>query len=261
MAKLTSNGVTIEGTPEELAAIMKQFTVEADVVEPEEVAEVEIPKFKIGEEVRLTSIGNSPPAFVSGFTIGDICVIKAMGAKPGRYEISKEGNRGYASDHHLELVAEEPDVQFETGDKVRINNNGEFGGVEVGDIGTVSESDTEDGDPYSVRVDGDDGDHDYFRPQDIELISEEQAEVDAIERKRTEVFTANSRKVNEYREGDIVRALKSNSFGGIPGKVYEVADAQKGGISGGNLRMKCGAISLAHSTEIVTFVENRLDRN
>lgn len=193
MAKLTSNGVTIEGTPEELAAIMKRFSTEADVVE---------------------SIGHT----------------------------------------------------FSEGDKVRVNNYGEFGGVDIGEIGKVGVSLADDDDAYSVKVEGDD-DHDYFRPQDIELITEAevaQAEADAIESKRTEVFTSNGRKVNEYREGDIVRiTFKGGEAVNIVGDVEDVGIEAIGvSTNTGEFSDYNGAyFDEGDKAEPLVFVESRLDRN
>lgn len=258
MAKLTANGVTIEGTPEELAVIMERFSTEADVVE---------------------SVGHT----------------------------------------------------FSEGDKVRVNNYGEFGGVDIGEIGTVGLSLADENDAYSVKVEGDD-DHDYFRPKDLEKLTEAeelalkvgdyavvvedatvttlavgdvvkidergiaydfrtsrvsdgenepfnredlirateaevasakaQAEADEIERKRTEVFTSNGRKVNEYREGDIVRIAERSSSCNVIGDIGEVTEIYNGRQIAVQVNGKPerGNFTQNSKLEPLVFVENRLDR-
>lgn len=83
-----------------------------------------------------------------------------------------------------------------------------------------------------------------------------QAKVDAIERKRTDVFTANGRKVNEYRKGDIARYVGNAS---VKGELVEVESDTCGDRT--KIRFQHGCSSeFAKSLEPIAFVENRLDR-
>jgi hypothetical protein len=194
MAKLTSNGVTIEGTPEELAVIMKQFTVEADEVESEEVAEDE------------------------ALEVGDYAVV----IKPG------------------------------------------VGGADVFTPGQIVKA-TFVKDPMGnvlrPLVKSLDGQHEWYMTigEEIRKATEAeaaQAEADEIKRKRTEVFTANGRKVNELRKGDIVRVKRGCGAGdGIKdGDAFEVTE---------DSFTSCAFVGngWAVEAEPLVFVENRLDRN
>lgn len=60
------------------------------------------------------------------------------------------------------------------GDRVRALANGQFDGVNYGEIGQITEVDypVDDGDPYDIFVECDDN-YDFFRPQDLELVAED----------------------------------------------------------------------------------------
>lgn len=81
-----------------------------------------------------------------------------------------------------------------------------------------------------------------------------QAEVDAKQRKRDAVFTANGRKVNEYREGDIVKIAKFQ-LGDKVGTLHEIKVVSANGV-GFPSRYSADFDAI----EIVAFAESRLDR-
>lgn len=62
-----------------------------------------------------------------------------------------------------------PERKLKVGDKVRTLARGMFGDVKADEVGKVTRAD--DGSKFSVRVTTED-DYDYFRPQDLELITE-----------------------------------------------------------------------------------------
>lgn len=61
---------------------------------------------------------------------------------------------------------------FREGDRVKALADGESGDIETGEIGVIEYTEAgAKGDPYSVSVETDDGVQDYFRPQDLELVT------------------------------------------------------------------------------------------
>lgn len=138
------------------------------------------------------------------------------------------------------------------GDYARVVEGANVGILAVGDLVKIRDIGT----IYDFVVDrvsdgeGEAFDHlDLVRATDEEVASAKaQAEVDAI-------FTANGRKVNELRKGDLVRVIDNcgaYAFGN--GSIVEVSrDSITLSANVGN-----GWLVVA---DIVTFVENRLDLN
>ncbi len=139
--------------------------------------------------------------------------------------------------------------KLKVGDKVRVLKSGEFGGVDVGEIGGIVRGYTIQGEEYSIRVDGENGDHDYFRPQDLELLDT-----------KALVFAKAGRKVDEYKAGDIVRVTDEKRHSLIVGDVGEITELLNGfyrvTVSG---RRDVGNYNLADQIEPVAFVESRVD--
>lgn len=95
------------------------------------------------------------------------------------------------------------------GDKVRVLARGEFGGVglDEGDIGTVVDGCADVDDEYFIRVDSAD-DHDYFRPQDLELVAE-------VESEEAPLAVGDYAKLlisTRGREGDIVEIIEGSPY-------------------------------------------------
>ena len=77
----------------------------------------------------------------------------------------------------LEAVKAAPTIpKFSEGDRVRAIVNGEFGDVQKGEYGEITELYCGNShDPFDIRVETEDN-HDYFRPQDLELVADKPAE-------------------------------------------------------------------------------------
>ena len=74
-------------------------------------------------------------------------------------------NRGYA--HTYRKV----DTELTVGDRVKALRSGEFRDIARGEYGEIIDTEFYKGDdPYYIVVTADDGDTDYFRPQDLELV-------------------------------------------------------------------------------------------
>lgn len=85
-------------------------------------------------------------------------------------------------------LPESAEPTFSAGDRVKTLADGECGDVLAGEVGEITDTDAAEGDesdPYTIRVDTED-DHDYFRPQDLELVTYKPSEGDIV------VITANT---------------------------------------------------------------------
>ncbi|MBS4195372.1 hypothetical protein [Lederbergia citri] len=113
---------------------------------------------------------------------------------------------------------EEETPTFKEGDRVKALVVGEFRDIKAGEVGTIdyiSEKARKDGDPFYIAVETDD-DFDYFRPQDLELVTPKPT---TIKRKArvgeriliTKPFIA----CDKYKEGDQFTVTKA--YKEIPG--------------------------------------------
>ncbi len=75
------------------------------------------------------------------------------------------------------LEGSKPVPIIKVGNRVKALTDGQFYDIKSGEIGEVTDTDVglSGDDPYSIRVDTED-DHDYFRPQDLELVTEDDEE-------------------------------------------------------------------------------------
>lgn len=126
---------------------------------------------------------------------------------------ARDGDIRKATD---EEVTEATAPKFEVGDYVKVLADGEFGGVDVGEYGKVVKGHAEDGNRYSVRVDGKD-DHDYFRPQDLEKLEGKDVE-------RIVQFAKAGRNLDEFKKGDIVQVIERGSHDFVINEVVEIVD-------------------------------------
>lgn len=172
-------------------------------------------------------------------------------------------------------VEEVEEASLKAGDYIRVINVDKimygYKHYENGGVYEIKKID-EDGDPVPYNKNG--GRGTYIRKSEmhaIERISHEevasakaQAEADAEQRKRDAVFTANGRKVNEYREGDIVKiTLKEGVSCEYVGEVEDL-DADSIGVQinyRGNYDYIGAYFDEGDKAEPVVFVESRLDRN
>src|SRR5690606_2601948 len=92
--------------------------------------------------------------------------------------------------NEYEVIIEESTPKFKEGDRVKALAGGEYGYVREGEIGTIVNFIEDDVDSYNIEVKTAD-DYDYFRPQDLELVTEER----------------------EFKKGDIVRVKQSYANG------------------------------------------------
>ncbi len=132
-------------------------------------------KARVGERILITDAG-----FAGGdptYKNGDILTVKSVGdwGKDTVIAEEVEARKGpYIYDKEYEVIIEEeskPAPTFSEGDRVKALANGEYGDIAAGEIGIVSDIYVSETDPYTIGVETDE-DHDYFRPQDIELVSE-----------------------------------------------------------------------------------------
>lgn len=282
MAKLTlTDGTIFEGTTEEIFAITERFNgtnadkpidkpadtithngVEYTLVD-RKAQEGDVVVFTENTSLFMTNGKYYGPAFV-----GRSAESQIYGDDKDYYNVY---NPKFDRKESNVLVYAPKAEALKVGDKVRVLKPGEFGGVYVGQIGEVVNGhafDFDDKPEYSIKVVGADGDHDYFRPQDLRKATDEEvAEAKALVKKAAKeaVFTQAGRKPNEYRKGDIVRTIHVE--GGIrnghkPGLIGEVTyDTIVFNKKTRNPNVLINGESLLTNVEPVTFVESRLDRN
>lgn len=98
MAKITmADGMVFEGTMEEIEKMTQMFGAKA------EVADV-----KIGDTVRIVTMGGDPTASAGGFHVGDIGVLSKGIGGANTFAITRINDitRGFVSAHHVEKVAD-----------------------------------------------------------------------------------------------------------------------------------------------------------
>ncbi len=100
------------------------------------------------------------------------------------------------------LEGSKPVPTIKEGNRVKALTDGQFYDIKAGEVGTIerfSEYLKSKGDPYYIVVETEDT-YDYFRPQDLELVTEDDEEA-----KRAAKLEAIGRKPGEIKKGDIVR--------------------------------------------------------
>lgn len=138
---------------------------------------------------------------------------------------------------------------FREGDRVKALADGEFYDVKAGEVGEITDTDVGGygGDHYSIRV-STYYDYDYFRPQDLELVTEEEVK-----------FAKLGRKPGEFKKGDIVRVTDSPAA--LPvGTIFEVerVDKYDGSVYDSSPRQYVYMLP-EEQLELITPVESRVD--
>lgn len=141
--------------------------------------------------------------------------------------------------------------EFKEGDRVKALANGQFLDIRAGEIGKVAEVDAgmSDYDSHSIFVRTGAGDTDFFRPQDLEVVSESTAKLAKY-----------GRKPGEFKKGDIVRVESDDEYDGVAGEIEDYFPSQRPfsiGIRdfGGNYR----APNNEADVKLVAPVESRVD--
>lgn len=129
--------------------------------------------------------------------------------------------------------------KFSEGDRVRALANSQFNDIKAGEIGIIEDLDCGGcNDPYTISVETEVSIC-YFRPQDLELVTENEAM---------------KRRSDEVRKGDIIRVVNSCCAGGISkGDILEVSGDST------LLSAKVTDRSYRVVAEIVCFAEDRKD--
>lgn len=172
----------------------------------------------------------------------------------GDYTLFNRGDLVKATDEEVAEAKAKLAPKFNVGDYVKIIYAGEYGGVDVGEIGKVVEGF---GGHSKHRVDKLDGsNHDYFTADKIEKVSAEEVAKIEAEAKLAEQFAKLGRKPGEIKKGDVVIVTSSegeHSVGTIgfareDGDTYSCATVANG--------ISLGVWS---SVELIAPVESRVD--
>jgi hypothetical protein len=201
MAKITlADGMVIEGTIEELKQMAKAF---GEPTVDNEYRKVIGRKPKVGDFVKFTES-------VYDVTAGKYYEVKTVDGDGDGEIIDDVGDEFnlYGEDFEVyEIAGKEPaEDPFKVGDYVRVVSPGQYGGINVGEVGKIVEGFGEEGEH---RVDSlFEKDHDYFYSADIVRATDE--EVAEAKRKFEEVkkWAKIGRKPNEFKKGDAVRYKK-----------------------------------------------------
>lgn len=202
--------------------------------------------FAVGEKVRLISDGGSCP--LNGYYDGKIYeVAEENTERSGEIRITGGDVRyGYALPSQLEKVSgETPEpARIPVGSYVRILVDTED--LPEGAIAKVTDDDR-DRRPYRCELlDG--SDYDWYKPEQLEVVTEETAEWAAI-----------GRKPDEYKTGDIVEATRGL---GERERVIGALEDTPRDYGGMGIRLPCGKYYAVNvdGAKLVTPVEQRFDR-
>jgi hypothetical protein len=148
------------------------------------------------------------------------------------------------------------------GDKVRLLSGAEehyLHGFANGDICEVIPSEFDDED---LRIENGGGTQGYAKPDQLEKVSDKEAQQLEADRKLAAKFAEIGRKPGEFKAGDIVKVIRASS-GHAVGTIGEVTrDYDRNGIGPEVMaRDSDGDLTDLHSpSEIITPVERRFDR-
>ncbi len=167
--KITVEGNVFEGTPEEIKEMMTLLGAEFPEMKEEEAEtkpKTEKCKACVGERILITD------AELTGgqYKNGDVRTVKAVNNDGVTVEEHSVGM--YHSEYEV-IIDEKATPTFREGDRVKALADGEDGEIKAGEVGKLMDTDAGLGesDPYSIGV-GTDDDYDYFRPEDLELVTE-----------------------------------------------------------------------------------------
>ena len=244
MAKMTIQGVTFEGTAEELREIVRTF--EEEKVEPA------VEPLKSGDRVRVSGesiYGNDHDGETGTFEGVD---------EDGDYLVRFGGEYvRYFEREQLTRVSDEEEAKPKTGDIVVITANTNDSNNRVGDIGKVGVSH---GKSARVLVPGGEDVGNWTLYDEMRLASP--AEIkryeDAVKshgNSKSLIFEKAGREYGEYKVGDILRVI--NSPNAAPnGTIFEVNHVRRSGV----VQDLQNYVYNRHHIEPIAFVENRVDR-
>nr|WP_154895220.1 hypothetical protein [Paenibacillus xylanexedens] len=252
--------VNTERVKERLVLHREYVVLEPVNAEPAKKAEPE--RLSVGDYARFVKDG------ATVMKTGDIVEITEVDSSSVPYRTKRltDGAEAWASVSKLVratdeevAAAKDPRSQFAVGDKVRLVSGGSdfpLRGFTDGGIYTVNNPKVGSHDNARVEIKRASGNTGYALPSEIvKLTAEEVAE---IERKQAEEakWNAIGRKVNELKDGDIVRFTELTGAAGYTiGSITEIRNVRGqrfdfGGIFGGHVQW----------CELVTPVEQRFDR-
>lgn len=175
--------------------------------------------------------------------------------------IDDVSENGFDFDYPLVKLFRKVDADLKCGDRVKAIRSGEFRDIARGEYGVIIDTEFYKGDPYNIEVSADDGDVDFFRPQDLELATPAEIkkyESSLVQKAKDAVFAKAGRKPNEYRKGDLGRITDTHGASGYNvGDIVEVDRDFEGESVVDAVHLNDGYIV---EIEIVCFVENRVDR-
>ncbi len=152
-----------------------------------------------------------------------------------------------------EAVAAENAPKFEDGDYARTLKRGEFADVKAGAIVQVEFTDAMGDHTIKASLLGG-SDYDYFRPQDLEKLEGKDVE-------RIVQFAKAGRKLNEFKKGDVIRALNTSATGHKVGHLAVVERVDSDGDVFTDV-MNTGGSPAFYTTErveLIAPVESRAD--
>lgn len=128
-------------------------------------------KARVGERILITDVHEFEFRYKNGDNFGVRGVYY-----DGKVVLDVPGREILVLPREYEVIVEEesePAPTFRIGDRVKALSDSEFGGIELGEIGEIIDTDAGEGedDEYIITVETD-RDACYFRPQDLELIED-----------------------------------------------------------------------------------------
>lgn len=263
MAKLTlTDGTIFEGTTEEIFAITERFNgVKADEPIAETLTHNGVDYTLVDRKAQAGDVVIPTGESSSIFVTKDTPYIVETGSD-GQLEI--EGYDVYNSQYNRTtktvLVYAPISVSVQVGDYAKSRNTDEADRIFPGSIVEITHTGCgQHGDPYSIYAKSTGGDRGYFRPRDLRKATDEEV----AKARKEAVFTQAGRNPNEYRKGDIVRAINTMATGLEVGHVGAVTGVDRDGDVYLDVKNSGGgkAFYATRSIEPITFAESRLDRN
>ncbi|MBJ6364198.1 hypothetical protein ACFOQM_23545 [Paenibacillus sp. GCM10012307] len=246
---------------------------EAEVAEAKrKIAQASDPRsqFVKGDKVRLVSGGGRLP--LNGYKDGEVYEVIDPGTSTngGKYVriIGGSVNSGYALPSEIvKLSAEEIESldRIPVGSYVKVLVDTED--LPEGAIGKVERDDRDDR-PYRVELlDG--RDWDYYRKDQLEVLTQADAEKAEAQAAEAAKWYAIGRKVNEYKIGDIVRFVRDGFGNGLRDHINIITEIDKVNESSLPYHLvKPAFVTNPNNTwaaatviELVTPVESRFDRS
>jgi len=261
MAKITTfDGNTIEGTVEEITELMEKFGVKKTVEAEEDEFELSAGDYVVfsDEEWDMDVMEN---------VRRDKAYKVFVDSEGEHYVLDENGNKRYSLLIFEEFaVVPEPILPLAVGDYAVVigveNTRKSRGshGFTIGDIVELTDEFNAGGGFRVSKVNGEYVGANCMNTEDLRKATDEEvatAKAQAESNAKDDIFTANGRKTNEYRKGDIIRYEGDNDDG-----IYAVSHTESD-----KVYFFCGKFDnnteYMHLADIepIVFAENRLDRN